>query len=272
MLYIVATPIGNVKDMSLRAIEVLSLCDKILCEDTRTSAFLLNYYDIKKPLESFHKFNEKSKEEKIINELEEGKNIAMISDAGTPIFSDPGVSLISACRHRNIDVTSIPGACSVIQALTLSGLSACPFQFHGFLPKKESQKKTIIKKMASYNGTSICFESPHRIIKTLTLINEITPDTTITIAREMTKKFEEVLQNTPSLLLQHFEKKPPKGEMVLLYPPSTSPLNDLSLEELLPLLCETYGLTINEAITLSSKLTKSKKRDIYNQVIKKNNR
>jgi 16S rRNA (cytidine1402-2'-O)-methyltransferase len=269
MLYIIATPIGNLKDMTYRAQEVLSSCDLILCEDTRKSSILLNHYKINKPLSSFHKFNEKQKEEKILEELEAGKEIALISDAGTPLFSDPGFSLVEACIKRGISYTSLPGACSIIQALSLSGFSTSPFQFIGFLPKKTQERKTKLTQALSYPGSSICFESPHRILQTLEAIDSLDDKRRLSISREMTKKFEQTLQGTPKELLEIFEKNKPRGEFVIVISASKEPFFSGDLEDIISSLQNFYGLSLKEAISTGAKIARKKKKDVYNLMIQK---
>lgn len=204
-------------DITFRAIETLKECDYILCEDTRRSGILVKHHQIKKPLKSFHKFNEKAREDGVIKDLQQGKTIALISDAGTPGISDPGERLIQRCALENIPYTAIPGACSIIQALVSSGLATIPFQFIGFLPKKKGGLTTKLQTLLEYQGTNICFETTHRIHKVLAILQELAPDKTIVIARELTKKFEEILRGTPEFLLAHNQKKPLKGELVILF-------------------------------------------------------
>src|SRR3990167_5491416 len=181
MLYIVATPIGNLDDFSKRAVDTLSSCDAILCEDTRRSSILLNRYGIQKPLISYHKFKEKASLEKILTDLQSGQNLALISDAGTPCINDPGQILVQACIEKGIEVTAIPGACSVIQALVLSGFDTSSFQFIGFLPKSG---QSALKRALHYPGTTVCFESPERLISTLEEILALDPDRELAVARE----------------------------------------------------------------------------------------
>ncbi len=269
MIYLVATPIGNLEDMTLRAIKVLSTCSYILCEDTRTSSHLLKHYEIKTPLKSFHKFNEKKSQENILLDLKNNIDIAIISDAGSPLICDPGFDLIKRCYEENIEIRALPGACSVIQALVLSGFDAIPFQFIGFLPKKESELKRALGKMFFYIGTSICFETPHRIIKTLKLIQELDPQRNIAIVRETTKKFEETLKGKAEELLLHFKNKEPRGEMVIVTEKGNPPT--LSVEETLLLLQKDLGYPLNEAIKLCAKLKDIPKREIYNNYKIKDN-
>ncbi|OGN65818.1 MAG: 16S rRNA (cytidine(1402)-2'-O)-methyltransferase, partial [Chlamydiae bacterium RIFCSPLOWO2_01_FULL_28_7] len=184
MLYIVATPIGNLKDITFRALEVLKAVDYILCEDTRVSRILLNHYDIKTPLKSYHKFNEKKFLESILTDLKNFKEIALISDAGTPIISDPGNILVKEAIKNNLKITTIPGANSVISALTLSDMDTLPFQFLGFF------KDEFLNRIIFYDGISIFFESSKKILKTIEKIKKIDPERNISIFKELTKKFE----------------------------------------------------------------------------------
>jgi 16S rRNA (cytidine1402-2'-O)-methyltransferase len=216
MLYLIATPIGNLADFSFRALQTIELCDYLLCEDTRHSSILLNHYKIKKPLKSYHKFNEKKREEEIIHDLKEGKVIGLISDAGTPCIADPGARLVNVCLKAGLEVTPIPGASAIIVALSASGLETNRFQFLGFLPRKKGQHLKMLTEMLEYSGTSICYESPYRIKATLEVLASLDPEREVVIARELTKKFEEFSRGTASLLNQAWEKRTPKGEFVLL--------------------------------------------------------
>jgi 16S rRNA (cytidine1402-2'-O)-methyltransferase len=216
MLYLISTPIGNLADITLRALDLLKTCDYILCEDTRHSIKLLSHYEIRKPLRSYHKFNEKSRSEEIIKDLKEGMTIALISDAGTPGISDPGEILVRRCHEENIPVTSAPGPCAAIMALTLSGFSTRPFQLIGFLPRKKGELTRTFQGLLEYEGTSICYESPHRLTKALELLASLGSERKVAVIREMTKHFEECRRGSAKELAEHFSKKPPKGEIVLL--------------------------------------------------------
>lgn len=221
-LYLVATPIGNLGDITLRALEVLKTCSYILCEDTRTSRVLLNHYEIRKPLVSYHKFNEKRREEQVLTDLASGQEIALISDAGTPLISDPGWILVSACRERELPVFVLPGACSAIAALSASGLPTERFQCLGFLPQRPGKRRKALEECLAYPGTSICYESPYRLVKTLHLLAEMDPTRPLVVARELTKKFESYASGTAPFLEALFTKSAPKGEIVLLIGPETS--------------------------------------------------
>lgn len=228
MLYIVATPIGNLADFTYRAAEVLKSCAYILCEDTRHSRVLLDRYEIKTPLKSFHKFNEASREESVLEDLKKGVSVAVISDAGTPVVSDPGMRLVKACREEGIPITSIPGACAFLTAFTLAGWEG-PFQFVGFFPKKQEE----IERLLSYKGITIGYESPQRLCKTLALL----PKTThVAVARELTKLHEDFREGPSEELLSYYTEKPPKGEIVLLI--KGCPIESLTDEELICLVKE----------------------------------
>jgi 16S rRNA (cytidine1402-2'-O)-methyltransferase len=268
MLYLVATPIGNLSDISFRAIEILRSCDYILCEDTRTSLVLLQKYDIRKPLKSYHKFNETGRAEEVLEDLKKDLNIALISDAGTPGISDPGEKLVAQCRAEGLPVSAIPGPCAAIMALSLSGLNSERFQFIGFLPKKASELKAAMQEILQYTGTSICYESPHRIEDTLALLSTMAKDRRLAIARELTKIYEECLLGTASQLSDLFAQKPPKGEIVLLISGQTAPIDytHMSPQEHVACLQEQYGLTKQEAIKMAASLRNVPKRTIYNEL------
>lgn len=219
MLYLIATPIGNLNDITLRAIETLKSCDLVLCEDTRHSRKLTSHYNISTPLKSYHKFNEAKMENIVIELLQAGKSIALISDAGTPGISDPGARLVKLCRERGLPVTSLPGPCAAITALTLSGLDTERFQFVGFLPKKKSELKAILQECCRYPGTTIAYESPHRLKNVLSLIQEMAPSKRVSVARELTKIYEELQTGTAAELLLRWQESEVKGEIVLLIAP-----------------------------------------------------
>jgi 16S rRNA (cytidine1402-2'-O)-methyltransferase len=263
LLYLVSTPIGHLQDITRRALEVLERVDLILCEDTRRSSILLQKYDIQKPLISFHKFNEAKIQEKILSDLQMGKEVALISDAGTPCINDPGLALVRACIEAKISFTAIPGPCSLIQALVLSGFDSARFQFVGFLPKKGL--KDLLKTLLYYPGTSIGFESPERVVKTLSLIEELDPERNVAVVREMTKTFEECLRGKPRELIGHFEKKAPRGEIVILLGKREMSPEDLPLDELMQLLQKLHGLPLKEAIKLAAQLKNMPKSAVYKQ-------
>lgn len=216
MLYIVSTPIGNLKDITLRAIETLKSVDLIAAEDTRHTKNLCNAYEITTPLTSYFEHNEQFKSAQLLTFLKEGKNVALVSDAGTPGISDPGFRLIRLAKEHGIPMTVIPGACAAIAALTLSGLPSDQFIFKGFLPVKSGQRRRVLEGLKSIEGTVIFYESPHRILKALKDIEEVLADPVIVVTRELTKKFEEVKRGRAAELLAHFSMKSSKGEFVLL--------------------------------------------------------
>jgi 16S rRNA (cytidine1402-2'-O)-methyltransferase len=216
VLYIIATPIGNLEDITLRAMRVLKEVDYILAEDTRKTQRLLQAFSIEKRLESFFDHNEKFKTIKIVEDLKQGKNIALVSDAGTPTICDPGYRLVRECRKEKISVTALPGACSVINALVLSAAPREKFIFVGYMPKKPGEQNKILCKIKEAEITAVILETPHRILKTLDVLREFFGERKITATREMTKKFEEVIEATAAQCIEQFQKHPPKGEMVLV--------------------------------------------------------
>ena len=214
-LYLVPTPIGNLKDITLRAIETLSQVDLILAEDTRTTKKLLNHYDIKTKTKSYHIYNEHKTLNEIINLLTSENNIALVSDSGFPCISDPGFLLVREVIREGIDIESLPGASSIIPALTQSGFPTTNFIFEGFLPKKKGRKKKILK-LSRETRTVILFESPFRLTKLLNEIKDICGvEKNISISREISKIFEETIRGTVQECLMHFEKNEPKGEFVI---------------------------------------------------------
>jgi 16S rRNA (cytidine1402-2'-O)-methyltransferase len=216
MLYLVATPIGNLGDITLRALEVLRSVDLIAAEDTRHSGNLLRHYQIQKPLVSYHAHNEARRTAELVEELAAGRNIAVITDAGLPGISDPGHRLLRACIARALPYTVIPGASSVLTALIGSGFPAETFTFRGFLPVKSGQRERELLAAAAREETTLFMESPYRILKTLAACSELLPDRRICVARELTKQFEEYRTGLAGELLAHYTAHPAKGEMVLV--------------------------------------------------------
>lgn len=214
MLYIVATPIGNLKDISLRSLEVLRSADLIACEDTRHTKILLDHYGIHKPTTSFYQHNRFTKAEYLLGLLKAGRDIALVSDAGTPGILDPGYNLINLAIKNKIEITAIPGPLAFADALVLSGKPAHEFFFAGFLPRKTVARKNYLRKLSALNCTIIFYESCHRIIKTLKDVEEVFGEKEIVCARELTKKFEEVARAKPAAILENFQKQPPRGEFV----------------------------------------------------------
>jgi 16S rRNA (cytidine1402-2'-O)-methyltransferase len=216
MLYVVPTPIGNLGDITLRALEILKDVDLVAAEDTRHSGILLKHYQINKPLISYHEHNEAMRTAQLVERLAAGEKIALITDAGTPGVSDPGARLIRECIRRGLDFTIIPGPSSILTALVGSGFSAEKFFFGGFLPIKSGQRERELRAAATREETSIYFESPYRLTKTLKASIDVLQDRQLCVARELTKKFEEFRRGAAADLLAHYEKHPPKGEIVLL--------------------------------------------------------
>jgi len=216
MLYVVATPIGNLSDITLRALEVLKSVHLIAAEDTRHSGMLLKNFGIKKPLVSYHEHNEAMRTAQLVERLAAGETVALITDAGTPGLSDPGARLIRECIRRDLPFTIIPGPSSILTALVGSGFATGNFCFRGFLPVKSGQRERELQAAAEGDETTIFFESPYRLTKTLKACMDIMPDRHLCVARELTKKFEEFRRGTARELFAHYEVHPPKGEIVLL--------------------------------------------------------
>lgn len=215
-LYLCATPIGNLEDITLRVLRTLKEVDLIAAEDTRNSIKLLNHFDIQTPMTSYHEFNKIDKAYTLIEKLKEGKNIALITDAGTPGISDPGEELVAMCYEQDIPVTSLPGASAVITALTLSGKSNRRFAFEAFLPKDKKERARILEELKNETRSIILYEAPHHLVKTLEELLETLGDRNVSIERELTKKYETVMRTTFSQALVHYSGCSPKGEYVLV--------------------------------------------------------
>lgn len=220
-LYLCATPIGNLEDMSIRAIKTLADVDVIAAEDTRRTGMLLKHFDIKTPMAQYHKFNEKKQLTYMITLLLKGQNIALVSDAGTPGIADPGQVLVKEALENGIDVVSIPGPCALISALTVSGLDTASFKFAGFL-SKGSKKKKELTDLLKERTTVVCYQSPHDLMDTLECIDEIDPNRIVVLVREITKMYEERISGTPRELVDVFEEKGIKGEFTLLFEGSSA--------------------------------------------------
>lgn len=215
-LYLCATPIGNLKDMTPRVIETLGSVDVIAAEDTRNSLRLLNHFEIKTPMTSYHEYNKVEKAKQLVGQLQAGKNIALITDAGTPAISDPGEVLVRMCLENGVTVTSLPGPAACITALTLSGLSTRRFCFEGFLPPDKKERREILEELKEETRTMVLYEAPHHLVGTLELLQEALGDRKITLCRELTKKFETVLPTTISKALELYQNEDPRGEYVLV--------------------------------------------------------
>ena len=216
MLFIVSTPIGNLEDITFRAIRILKESNYVLAEDTRQTLKLFKHYDINNKLMSFNDHNKERKTPSVIKDLKLEKNIAIVSDSGTPGISDPGFYLIRECTKNNIKVCPVPGPTAVISALVSSGLPTDKFTFYGFLPKSKFKVKVILTKIKERKETAVLYESPHRILKTLTTMSEIIHDKEVVIARELTKKFEEFIRGTPQEILEKIQDRTLKGEITVI--------------------------------------------------------
>ncbi len=219
-LYLVATPIGNLEDITLRALRVLRECDVVAAEDTRRSGQLLHHFGISKPMLSYFQFNEAKRSEEIIERLRRGEKVALVTDAGSPGISDPGERVVRAAIAAGLRVESVPGPCALVAALTASGLPTDEFHFIGFLPHKSGQRRKQLEALKQFAGTLVLYESPYRVEKLLGELAEIFPERRVVLARELTKKFEEFLRDKPTELLERARQRPFKGEFVVLIEPS----------------------------------------------------
>ncbi|MFQ3187947.1 MAG: 16S rRNA (cytidine1402-2'-O)-methyltransferase [Gammaproteobacteria bacterium] len=273
VLYIVATPIGNLNDISLRAIEILKQVDVIAAEDTRHSIRLLNHLGIRNKLMSLHEHNERDRIDGIIDDLKQGNNIALISDAGTPLISDPGYPLVRAVQDAGLRVSPIPGVSSIIAALSAAGMPTDPFTFYGFLSQKNSERLSKLGTLKQQHGTLVLLESTHRIERLLEQLCELYSDNRIVVAKELTKTFERFLSGTPAEILLLMQQEPAlkKGEFVVLIDnPLTISEKTLGDEdiEILKLLLE--DLPLKKAVQLSTRISGKKKNDIYQQALSLN--
>ena len=215
-LYLCATPIGNLEDITMRVLRVLKEADLIAAEDTRNSIRLLNHFDIHTPMTSYHEYNKIEKAYELIRKIQEGTNVALITDAGTPGISDPGEDLVRLCYEAGITVTSLPGACACVTALTLSGLPTRRFCFEAFLPPDKKERREILEELQTETRTTIIYEAPHRLVRTLAELQETLGDRRLTICRELTKKHETAFATTFSRALAFYQEQEPKGECVLV--------------------------------------------------------
>ncbi len=215
-LYLVATPIGNLEDITLRALRVLRECDVVAAEDTRRTGQLLKHFEISKPMISYFQFNEAHRGQEILERLARGEKVALVTDAGTPGISDPGERVVRAARERGIRVEAVPGPCALVAALTASGLATDEFHFIGFLPHKSGQRRRQLEALQAFGGTLVLYESPYRIEKLLAELASVFPRRTVVLARELTKRFEEYLHGSPAALLERIRERSLKGEFVVL--------------------------------------------------------
>lgn len=271
-LYLVATPIGNLEDITLRAIKVLKEVDLIAAEDTRHTLKLLNYLEIKKPLISYYKETEKIKSNILIQKLREGENIALVSDAGTPGISDPGEEIVKNAIENNINIIPIPGACAAINAIISSGLDTKEFHFIGFLPVNKKEKREKLEKVKKINSTLIFYEAPHKLINTLEIMKEVLGDRKIVLARELTKIHEEFIRGNITEILESYTNL--KGEFVIIVEQSNDKdeieifLENLNLEEHYKYY-EKEGLDKKEIIKKIAKDRNTNKNEIYQYFINK---
>ena len=218
-LYLVATPIGNLEDITLRAVRTLKECDVVAAEDTRRTGQLLRHLGTSKPLLSYFQFNEARRSDEIVERLQRGEKVALVTDAGTPGISDPGERVVRAAVAAGLRVESVPGPCALVAALTASGLPTGEFHFIGFLPHKSGQRRKQLEALKTFAGTLVLYESPYRVEKLLGELVEVFPDRTVVLARELTKRFEEYLRGTPAQLLEQARTRTLKGEFVVLIGP-----------------------------------------------------
>lgn len=223
-LYLVATPLGNLEDITLRALRVLRECDVLAAEDTRRSGQLLAHFGIRKPLVSYFRFNEARRSEEILERLRRGQTVALVTDAGSPGISDPGERVVRAALAAGFRVEPVPGPCALIAALTASGLPTEEFHFVGFLPHKSGQRRKALERLATLPGTLVLYESPHRLERLLAELAELMPERAVVLARELTKKFEEFLRGRPAELLSRVRQRAVRGELVVLIGPAPSDL------------------------------------------------
>ena len=273
MLYVVATPIGNLEDISPRAVSILQNCDLIACEDTRVSQNLLNALGIKKPLLSLHKFNEKTALNQVIKALEDYKKVALISDAGTPLISDPGFLLTAEAHRLNFKISPITGACALIAALSVSGFTADKFYFAGFIPSKDGERRKFLEPFKNFADTAIFYETPHRIKDTAATMAELfNPNREIVVARELTKVFEEIKRLKIAELTAWLDSDPnhQKGEFVLVLEADNSKAEPVAWQQL-ALDLKNLGLSSKDISQVLAKNLGANKKEIYNFLVSSSN-
>jgi len=272
-LYLCATPIGNLDDITYRAVEVLKSVDIIACEDTRHSLKLLNRLEINKKLVSYHEHNKASRGQALVEELLKGRNIALVTDAGTPAISDPGEDLVKLCIENDIDIITLPGPVAAINALIISGLSTNRFSFEGFLPVSKSERDSRLNEISNDERTIIFYEAPHRLLKTLKDLNERLGNRKISIVKELTKIHESVLRTTIEEAIRFFEEKPAKGEFVLIvegFNANAKKQSDFEIAASIPIKEHvdrliSQGFTKKEAIKKAAEERGVPKREVYNE-------
>ena len=271
MLYICGTPIGNLEDMTYRVVRVLSEVDLIAAEDTRQSVKLLNHFDIKTPLTSYYEHNKDVKGPQLIKLLQEGKDIALVTDAGMPGISDPGEDLIKLCYENNVPVTVVPGPTAVVTALVLSGLNSRSYIFEGFLPRNKKQRAEVLERLVDESRTTVFYEAPHHLVDTLDSIYKTVGDRNIAVARELTKKHETVNRGAVGEVLEYFKENEPKGEFVLVLEgkdkekikeDKIASFEEMTIEEHFNLYIE-QGMSEKDAMKQVAKDRGIGKRDVY---------
>lgn len=274
-LYLCATPIGNLEDITYRVLRTLKEVDLIAAEDTRNSIKLLNHFEIKTPMTSYHEYNKIEKAYQLIDKLREGKNIALITDAGTPGISDPGEELVRICYEEGMEVTSLPGPAACITALTMSGLPTRRFAFEAFLPRDRKERADVLKQLANETRTMIIYEAPHHLVKTLEELYDTLGNRNIAICRELTKRYEEKMLMTLSESLDYYTEKEPRGEYVLILEGKTfeeirkeeqKNWESMSLEEHMAVY-EQQGILRKEAMKLVAKDRGISRRDVYQALL-----
>lgn len=274
-LYLCATPIGNLEDMPFRAVRVLKEADLIAAEDTRNSIRLLNHFDIHTPMTSYHEYNRIEKGHHLVSLLLEGKNIALITDAGTPGISDPGEDLVRMCRDAGIPVTSVPGACACVNALIISGRPTRRFCFEAFLPADKKDRRRVLQEIQEETRTTVIYEAPHRLRKTLQELLEVLGDRRLSICRELTKKFETVMETTLEDAVRFYGEQEPRGEYVLVLEGRShasideeerSRFENMSVQEHVEMY-EEQGLNRKDAMKQAAKDRGVSKRDIYRSLL-----
>ena len=275
-LYLCATPIGNLEDITFRVLRTLKEVDLIAAEDTRNSIKLLNHFDIQTPMTSYHEFNKIEKAYQLVAKLKEGKNIALITDAGTPGISDPGEDIVRICYEEGIEVTSLPGAAACITALTMSGQATRRFAFEAFLPKDKKERAAVLEELKNETRTIILYEAPHHLIKTLKELLDALGDRELTLCRELTKKHEEKIKSTFTSIISYYEDKDPRGEYVLIISGKSrdeiikeqqASWEEMSIEDHMAHY-ESQGIDHKEAMKMVAKDRGVSKRDIYQYLVK----
>ncbi len=274
-LYLCATPIGNLEDITLRVIRTLKEVDVIAAEDTRSSLRLLNHFEIRTPMTSYHEYNRIEKAHTLIAKMQAGQNIALITDAGTPGISDPGEDLVRLCREAGIEVTSLPGACACVTALTVSGMPSKRFCFEAFLPRDKKEKQQILEELRSETRTVILYEAPHRLLRTLGELYDALGERRITVCRELTKKHETVFQTTLSAAIAYYEANGPRGECVIvmegrsrqeLQKEKQSRWEDMDIREHVALY-EQQGMSQKDAMKQAAKDRGLSRREVYGMLL-----